>query len=576
MGAHVLESNLSMIGEAMGPLLVLAIVLVVGSGGGWLARRVGIPGVTGTIVAGALLGVTLFKGMNVPATLQPISTFAISLIAVSAGGHLSYRRIHNSLRRILWIGVLEALLAVVFVFGAIFAVTNDWKLSMLLGSLAAATAPGTTFALIRENRAKGPFVKTLLASVAVDSSVCILLFAFVHNVVAHSGEQGQMGSGLIAGAWQIGWQLLGSAGLAIALGFGATRISERRWFHDFGTMAVAILLAAGLAILLDFSPLLTCLIFGMYLGNSSSESERLLTVLEPVETLLYTCFFAMAGASIHFGLLAAAGPLCALYLVMRVLGKSVGSVLGAVISRSSRRIMTSIPFGLVPQAGVALGLVVILQGDPRIDPEFSSLVGTLVLAAVMVNEIIGPFATRYALRRAGEAGLDRPRLVEFLQEEFILTDFHADDKWDALEKLTDFYAKVHRISAEQRDVVFRSLVEREREFSTAIGSEAAIPHGKVPTGSSIQGVMAICSEGIDFDAPDGLPVKLIVLIVTPHDHEQRHLEVLASLSSMISHEQVRARLIVALDANDAWEVLESEESRSYNFFLEEEDTLSNA
>ena len=88
--------------------------------------------------------------------------------------------------------------------------------------------------------------------------------------------------------------------------------------------------------------------------------------------------------------------------------------------------------------------------------------------------------------------------------------------------------------------------------------------------------MAISSEGVDFDAPDGKPVKLSVLIVTPQDHEKRHLEVLASLSSMISHEQVRTRLIAALDANDAWEVLESEESRSYNYFLEEEATSSEA
>lgn len=102
----------------------------------------------------------------------------------------------------------------------------------------------------------------------------------------------------------------------------------------------------------------------------------------------------------------------------------------------------------------------------------------------------------------------------------------------------------------------------------AIGLGAAIPHGRVTTGTAIQGVLGISSEGIDFDAPDGQPVKLIVLIVTPEEHEQRHLEVLASLLAMVHNEHLRMRLTAAMDANDAWKVIESEESRGFNYFLE--------
>ena len=157
-----------------------------------------------------------------------------------------------------------------------------------------------------------------------------------------------------------------------------------------------------------------------------------------------------------------------------------------------------------------------------------------------------------------------------------MTNLEAKDKWEALRKLADFYGRTHKVSASARKAIYKSVVDREQEQSTAIGRGAALPHGHVEKGSAIRGVLGICPDGVDFDAPDGEPVRLIVLIVTPKEHEQRHLEVLASLSSMISHEQVRTRLIAALDANDAWEVLESEESRSYNFFLEEEDTPSNA
>lgn len=82
---------------------------------------------------------------------------------------------------------------------------------------------------------------------------------------------------------------------------------------------------------------------------------------------------------------------------------------------------------------------------------------------------------------------------------------------------------------------------------------------------------AICPDGVDFDAPDGLPVKLIVLIVTPEEHEKHHIEVLASLSAMISDTHVSARLMAAEDPNEAWEVIESRESRPYNYFLEDDE-----
>lgn len=397
-----------------------------------MARRFHAPGITGNILAGAFLGFTLFRDVEVAKILQPLSTFAISLISVSAGGHFSYRRIHNALRRILLIAFFEVMIAVGLVSVVLLVLGATWQLALILGCLAAGTAPATTVALIRENRAKGPFVKTLLAVVTVDSSLCILLFAFAHSFLAAYFASEEAGFGIMAAARHTAWQLAGSAGLGVGLGALASRLFESARFHNFSTMAVAILFAAGLSILLNFSPLFTCLIFGAFLGNSSRESEQQLSALDPIEPLLYVCFFTLAGIAIHLDMLAQAGILCVAYLIARAVGKGVGAVIGGVLAGCSKRMLSSIPFGFVPQAGVALGLVVLLEGDPRIPSSFSALVGTLVLAAVTVNEIFGPFFTRAALKRANETDLDRPRLMEFLQEEFILTNLVAEDKWDAL------------------------------------------------------------------------------------------------------------------------------------------------
>ena len=160
--------------------------------------------------------------------------------------------------------------------------------------------------------------------------------------------------------------------------------------------------------------------------------------------------------------------------------------------------------------------------------------------------------------------------MEFLHEEFILTGLKARDKWDAIRQLTDFFIRVHHVKHIPSDHVYDSIVERETSMSTALGKGVAIPHGRISKGPAIQGVLGIYREGIDFNAPDGKPVQIIMLIVTPENHEDRHLQVMASLSAMISDNMIRSRLIAAINANDAWEVIEGEETRNYNYFLEEE------
>lgn len=563
----------ALLGSEVGPLLMLAVVLVMGAAGGWMAKRIRIPGVTGNIIAGAVIGpafLNVFGGAEAAKLLQPLSSFAMGLIAVAVGGQFSYRRIHNALRRILTITVFEALLAVGLVSGVLLAVGTPWPVALLLGSLASETAPATTVAVVREMRARGPFVKTLLSVVSLDASICIMMFAFTMTLVGDYYRTGASRFSLDTALLNTGWVFLGALVLGLAAGIATEWLVRRTRVHHFSIVVVAILLCVGLSAHWHLSPLLTSLVFGAYLGNASREAETQLRALEPLEPLLYIAFFTLAGIGLHLDMLAQAGLLTVLYLGARFLGKSVGAAAGGLLSRTSRRIWSNIPFAVLPQAGVVLGLVVLLEGNQSIPADVSHVVGTVVLAAVTVNEILGPLFTRFALGRAREVGLDRPRLMEFLQEEFILTDLRADDKWDALRKLTDFYARTHNVRAPDREAIYETVVEREKDQSTAVGMGAAIPHGRVENGTRISGALGIAPDGIDFGAPDGEPVKLIMFIVTPREHEALHLEVLRSLAEMISNERVRTRLISAIDANDAWEVIESEETRGLNYFLEDE------
>ena len=212
--------------------------------------------------------------------------------------------------------------------------------------------------------------------------------------------------------------------------------------------------------------------------------------------------------------------------------------------------------------------MVLLDTDESMPRAMTNAVGAIILAAVTINEIVGPFFTKAALIRSGEHGRDRERLVEFMAEEFIIVDLKAADRWDAIRQLTSFLMRTHRVEHITEDELCATIFEREKQMSTGMGNGIAIPHGRIKKGRAIQGVMGICRDGIDFDAPDGESVKLILLIVTPEGKKDMHLKVLGSLSAMLSNETIRNRIIAAISPEDAMEVIESEEARGFNYFLD--------
>ncbi|MCA9449642.1 MAG: PTS sugar transporter subunit IIA, partial [Candidatus Omnitrophica bacterium] len=83
------------------------------------------------------------------------------------------------------------------------------------------------------------------------------------------------------------------------------------------------------------------------------------------------------------------------------------------------------------------------------------------------------------------------------------------------------------------------------------------------------GVMGICPNGIDFDAPDNKPVHYIIMIATPREHQQRHLQVMAAVARMISDTNTRAKLLVAKTPAEVYEAIEVESKENYNYFLED-------
>jgi len=100
--------------------------------------------------------------------------------------------------------------------------------------------------------------------------------------------------------------------------------------------------------------------------------------------------------------------LVVVYVVARAAGKMVGAAIGARLAGAPPVVARWLGLALTPQAGVAVGLALAVEGIPTLRSA-GPLVVNLVLATTLVYEVTGPIATRYALARAGELGPERER-----------------------------------------------------------------------------------------------------------------------------------------------------------------------
>lgn len=555
-----------------GPLLLLAVVLLAGSLFGSLAKRLRVPAITGQIIGGVLIGgagLDLFSQESI-AGLEPLTEIALGLIAVTVGAHLHVARLSNAVKRLSYLLIAESTITPLLVFSAAYYLGGaPFELALLFGAVSIATAPATIVALVRETRSKGVFVKTLIAAVALNNTACIVVFEVCRALIGSDFDLGT--DALLDPNGAVG-QLLGPVLLGSIAALALDRITRIALGPErLATAAVvALVLTSGLATAIGISPMLACLVLGAVQTNiAHSRSHLLDSVFDNFEPAILTVFFTLAGMHLSFDHLEHAGALVVLYFAARFAGKLISADLALRAAHATDRVRQNLGLALVPQAGVAVGLVLLIQEDPRFS-DAAGLFAAVVLTVVTVNEIVGPVLTRIALTRAGEVGRDRLRLIDFLQEEQILTDFQAPTKEMAIRRLVDLLIRTHSLRGVDRDELLASVLEREAQGSTCLGGGLAVPHGILPEGEPMVGVMALSQAGMGFETPDGRPVHCMVLLGTASDERDRHLQVLAALARTVGTDRAfQDQLFDSQSAAHAYELMHGEESEDFNYFMEE-------
>lgn len=392
----------------MNELSSLGLILLLALLAGHLVQFLRIPEVTGYILAGVALGPSVLGWVSAEnlTALEVLSEVALGLILFSIGSVFEFERFRPVGRRIAKMTLMESAPAALLVLLGILLLGQPWQVAALLGATAIGTAPASTLMVMRECDASGPLSEALLGIMAVNNIFCLIVFSLVAALIEVTAGPGGAGilDTLYRSAFGLVWQLAGSAALGVLVGLmlagWATKV------HEGGEMLIllagSILLCVGAARILDLSPLVASLAVGATMVNLSRRSRRLFDALSGTHPPFYAVFFVIAGADLDVTLVPTMGVLGVLYVIARSAGKFFGARWGAGRLGMPEAVRRYLGYGLLAQAGLAVGLTLVVN---RRFPDFAAPITVVVLASVVIHEMLGPIGTRFAIVRAGEARL---------------------------------------------------------------------------------------------------------------------------------------------------------------------------
>ena len=384
-------------------IFLIGIILLLGALGGRLFQKLKIPQVVGYIVIGIIIGQSGFQilSANVISSLEPVSSIALALIGFLIGGELKISVLKKYGKQFTGILFFEAIVPffvvsiVVTVISYLF--TKDIKtslaLGLILGSISSATAPAATTDVLRENRTRGPLTTTVLGIVAMDDAVALILYAFSSSIQLLT----------------LAYDVFGSILLGSLIGFCLSRFIRNVMTDEGRILAFslgAILLSTGLCVFLNLDTILAAMSVGFFMVNFAPAKTRpTFALVEKFTPPIYVLFFVLVGAKLNiWNVTAYLGLIALLYIICRTIGKSIGAKFGAKITKAPETVRKFLPWCLLSQAGVAIGLS-IAAGQT-----FATTIGPsiilIITATTFVVQLLGPICVKHAVEGAGECNLD--------------------------------------------------------------------------------------------------------------------------------------------------------------------------
>ncbi|MCK6446052.1 MAG: cation:proton antiporter [Planctomycetes bacterium] len=536
--------------------LALATILVAARVLGEVARRLAQPVVLGEILAGILLGPTVLGSIapsfkeflfpsNGPLALSQhaFRTLAIALFLLVAGMEVELSTIRKRGRAALSVGFMGIALPFVLGFaaaryapdllGARSGVSPETFALFFATALSISALPVIAKTLMDLHIYKSDFGMTVIAAAVFDDLIGWLVFAVILGQISYGkGGTEHLPIGLT---------------IAVTAGFAVLMLTAVRWLihrtlpwilahasFPTGVIGFALALALVGAAFTEFigiHAIFGAFLVGVALGDSAHLRERTrATITEFVSSMFAPLFFGSIGLSVNF--ITNFDPLlCGFVLAIACLGKVVGCGLGARAAKMNWRESWAVGFGMNARGAmeIILGLLALQYGLIQ-EPMFVALV-VMALATSMMS---GPIV-QWLLHRK------RPRRIEhFLHSRTFVPKLRASDRKSAIDELCQTLARASGLDYAR---ISTAVWEREQVTATGIGNGLAVPHARVDGLRHPYIAMGLSDQGVDFDAPDGQPARIVFVILTPPNDNGVQLEILADIGKTFVQPDVRDRAL---------------------------------
>ena len=401
-------------------LLATGLAILLGYVLGETVRHIGLPRVSGYIIAGLILNprITGFVTSGFVDSMGTTIDLSLAILTFAIGGTLAFGPLRELGKKILFIAFGEAQLAAFLVMagcmatlpfllpdgGGFFATVAP--LAVLLGALASPTDPSATLAVVRQYKAKGMVTFSIMASAALDDALGILNYSLGIVVALVFVTHHLEGVGTIL-------EPLGAIAGAIAIGVlcGLGFRFVPRWLRATSDgLHIALLLGLlglcyGVSSMLGFDQLLSTMAMGMTVVNIARKRERphVFHLLEQsIEPVVFIVFFTVSGMLLDVQVLLKYFPIVLLFVLFRSTGKLAGAYLGARLGKASAAVRRYAGWGLIPQGGIVIGLALLVRNEPAL-ASISSILLNVIIGSTVIHELIGPLTAKIAIFKSGEA-----------------------------------------------------------------------------------------------------------------------------------------------------------------------------
>ena len=372
-----------------------------------------VPRITAYLLAGMLFGphVLGMVDQQVIAHLDLVDELALVLIALTAGAELKFDRLKQRARGIISITLIQSMAVfVATTFGLWLAASGlsvfDGLSSMqimvmaaVLGIIATATSPSTAVAIIVETKSQGPTTDSVLGVTVLKDIVVLVSFSLIMALA--QGEFADSSSSQPS-VWHLALDLALSP--VVGSAFGLLMIAYLRFIGKqpvlFVAAAAFLLISVSNTFSLDV--LLVAVATGFTVGNFSQQAKALTDGLERASGPVFLIFFCLAGAGLNLAALGQTWRAILLFVALRAVFTWSGTWMGASVAKEPHSVRTWAWTGFLGQAGVSLGLAAIIK--TRLGPA-GGLAADIIIGAIVINQIAGPTAFRWALVRTKEAVL---------------------------------------------------------------------------------------------------------------------------------------------------------------------------